>query len=192
MLAHLLRKLDTQMPWLGTALGNRLELEIPAYMVSLSMHALFLVLLGLVGHRVHQVVQPEFPSRVLDSALSSTESTFQDLDQGADTLSITPAAGSFAPNLAMTITSIPSSADAISATPNATKVESSVSPELAGLEIRQATEIVLPTASIMGQTVSIKGNGAEHVGGVEGAVDRIAVEILRRLEARANPGHLGI
>ena len=35
---------------------------------------------------------------------------------------------------------------------------------------------------MMGQAVSIKGNGAEHVGGVEGAVDRIAVEILRRLE----------
>ena len=35
---------------------------------------------------------------------------------------------------------------------------------------------------MLGQTVSIKGNGAEHVGGVEGAVDRIAVEILRRLE----------
>ncbi len=33
-----------------------------------------------------------------------------------------------------------------------------------------------------GQTVSIKGNGAEHVGGVEGAVDRVADEILRRLE----------
>ena len=32
------------------------------------------------------------------------------------------------------------------------------------------------------RSVSIKGNGAEHVGGVEGAVDRIADEILRRLE----------
>ena len=40
----------------------------------------------------------------------------------------------------------------------------------------------MPTATMLGQTVSIKGNGAEHVGGVEGAVDRIAVEILRRLE----------
>ena len=35
---------------------------------------------------------------------------------------------------------------------------------------------------MLGQSVSIKGNGAEHVGGVEGAVDRIADEILRRLE----------
>ncbi len=35
---------------------------------------------------------------------------------------------------------------------------------------------------MLGQNVSIKGNGAEHVGGVEGAVDRVATEILRRLE----------
>ena len=35
---------------------------------------------------------------------------------------------------------------------------------------------------MLSQTVSIKGNGAEHVGEVEGAVDRIATEILRRLE----------
>ncbi len=34
---------------------------------------------------------------------------------------------------------------------------------------------------MLGQTVSIRGNGAELVGGVEGAVDRIAIEILRRL-----------
>ena len=35
---------------------------------------------------------------------------------------------------------------------------------------------------MLSQTVSIRGNGAEHVGGVEGAVDRIAIEILHRLE----------
>src|SRR5271157_237419 len=42
--------------------------------------------------------------------------------------------------------------------------------------------IVAVGRTMMGQTVSIRGNGAEHVGGVEGAVDRIAVEILHRLE----------
>ena len=53
---------------------------------------------------------------------------------------------------------------------------------LASLDVRRATDLAVPTASMLGQTVSIKGNGAEHVGGVEGAVDRIATEILRRLE----------
>ena len=78
VLANLLRKLDTRAPWLGTLLGNRLDLEVPAYMVSLTVHALFLVLLALAGHRVHQVVQREFRSQVLDSALSASESTFPD------------------------------------------------------------------------------------------------------------------
>jgi len=56
VLANLLRKRDTRAPWLGTLLGNGLELEVPAYMVSLTVHALFLVLLGVAGLRVHQVV----------------------------------------------------------------------------------------------------------------------------------------
>ena len=50
------------------------------------------------------------------------------------------------------------------------------------VDVRRATEMMMPTAAMLGQTVSIKGDGAEHVGGVEGAVDRIATEILRRLE----------
>jgi hypothetical protein len=54
--------------------------------------------------------------------------------------------------------------------------------DLPQLDIHRASEIVIPSARLLGQTVSIKGNGAEHVGSVEGAVDRIAVEILRRLE----------
>jgi hypothetical protein len=42
--------------------------------------------------------------------------------------------------------------------------------------------MIVPTASMRGSTVSIAGAGSEHVEGVEGAVDRIAVEIVRRLE----------
>ncbi len=40
----------------------------------------------------------------------------------------------------------------------------------------------MPTANLLGRTVSIRGNGAETVGGVEGAVNRIAIEIIRHLE----------
>src|SRR5262249_6369934 len=38
------------------------------------------------------------------------------------------------------------------------------------------------TATMLGQNVSIKGNGMEYAGDVNGAVDRLAEEILRRLE----------
>src|SRR4051794_23705350 len=177
-----MQKLDARVPWIGAWLGDRLDLELPAYMVSLTAHAVLLVGLALAGHRVHQAVQREFRSQVPDSSLSS-ESTFQDLDQSAEPPALVPAAGSFAPNLAMTITSAPSSAGGVpvSAVDPAASA-GGLAPELAPLDVRRATEVVVPTAMMLGQTVSIKGNGAEHVGGVEGAVDRIAVEILRRLE----------
>ena len=109
MLANLMRKLDTRAPWIMAMIGSRLDLEIPAYMVSLTVHALFLIVLALAGHHVHQVVQREFRSQVMDTALTSSESTFQDLDQSAEPPSMIPAAGSFAPNLATTITSAPTS-----------------------------------------------------------------------------------
>lgn len=182
MLANLMRKLDTRASWIAGLLGNRLDLEIPAYMVSLTVHALFLIVLALASHHVHQVVQREFRSEVLDSALTSSESTFQDLDQGAEPPSMIPVAGAFAPNLATTITSAPSSAGAVPVSSADPVQVGTMVPDLARLDIRRATEIVIPTATLLGQTVSIKGNGAEQVGGVESAVDRIAVEILRRLE----------
>ena len=182
MLANLLRKLDARAPWAALLMGGRPDLELPAYMVSLTVHALFLVLLALAGHHVQQVVQREFRSQIPDSSLNTSESTFQDLDQSAEPPSMTAAAGSFAPNLALTITSAPSTASIVPTSTNAAVASGDVAPELTPLDVRRATEVVLPTANLMGQAVSIKGNGVEHVGGVEGAVDRIAVEILHRLE----------
>ena len=44
------------------------------------------------------------------------------------------------------------------------------------------TGISAPAAKILGQNISIQGNGTEIVGGVEQGVDRIATEIIRRLE----------
>ena len=46
---RLLRKLNARMPWLGEWLGNRLDLEVPAYMVSLTAHAVLLI--GLASGR---------------------------------------------------------------------------------------------------------------------------------------------
>ena len=182
MLVNPLRKLDARAPWAALLMGSRPDLELPAYMVSLTVHALFLVFLALAGHHVHQVVQREFRSQIPDSSLNTSESTFQDLDQSADPPSMTAAAGSFAPNLALKITSAPSTASIVPTSANAAVASGDVAPQLAPLDVRRATEVVLPTANLMGQAVSIKGNGVEHVGGVEGAVDRIAVEILHRLE----------
>src|SRR5262249_56485976 len=93
-----------------------------------------------------------------------------------------PAAGSFAPTLAAAITSAPSTAGGVPVSAAPADASRSLAPELAPLDIRRATETVLPTANLLGQTVSIRGNGAPMVGGVEGAVDRIAIETIRHLE----------
>jgi von Willebrand factor type A domain len=181
VLGAAIQRLEAQFPWLLERLGRRPDIELPAFLVSISLHGLLLVGLAFAGYQVHHEIQREFKSEVVDN-LISTDSTYQDLDQSADPPASEPVAGSFAPNLAPTITSAPSIAGGISV--SALSEDSSrVQPmELAQLDVRRATEVVVPTATMLAQAVSIRGNGAEFVGGVEGAVDRIAVEILRRLE----------
>jgi hypothetical protein len=181
VVADLVRRLEEQFPWVSALLGDRPDIELPALMMSLTMHGLLLVGLALASYHAHREIQREFKSEVMDN-LVSAESAYQDLDQSADPPALEPQAGSFAPNLAPVITTAPSSAGAVpvsSVTPDSTH---GVAPELVKLDVQRATEVVIPTATMLGQTVSIRGNGAELVGGVEGAVDRIAIEIVRHLE----------
>ena len=117
----------------------------------------------------------------MDNRLAS-DSTFQDLDQSAEPPAEIPAAGSFAPNLSATITLGAEHGRRRAGLGRAEDANRALAPELARLDVRRATEVVVPTANLLGQTVSIRGNGAETVGGVEGAVDRIAIEIIRHLE----------
>jgi hypothetical protein len=177
----MVRELEVRFPWLSSWLENRLDTELPAFLVSLTMHGLLLIGLAFVGYRVHHEAQREFTSAVVDNLVPS-ESTFQDLDQSASPPSPEAAAGSFAPTLALSITSAPSAAGGIPVSASSEDKSHGIAPELMRLDVRRATEVVVPTATMLGQTVSIRGNGAEMVGSVEGAVDRIAIEILRRLE----------
>ena len=181
MVGEVLRGLEARFPWLARWFGGRLDIELPALTVSLMVHGLLLAGLAFAGYQVHRESQREFRSEVVDNRLSS-DSTFQDLDQSAERPAEMPAAGSFAPNLATTITSAPSSAGGVPVSAAPEDATHALAPELAKLDVRRATEVVVPTANLLGQTVSIRGNGAETVGGVEGAVDRIATEIIRHLE----------
>jgi hypothetical protein len=171
--------LEEEYPWLSRWVGSRLDIEVPAIAVSVGVHALILLVLATAGYAVHGEPRREIQSQVVDTAVSNelTHSDFQDLDQTADPPALTPAAGSFSPNLATMVSSPPDAAVSASSSSAPTGAV-----ELASLDVRRATDVAVPTAAMLGQTVSIKGNGAEHVGGVEGAVDRIATEVLRRLE----------
>jgi hypothetical protein len=145
------------------------------------MHVLLLVGLAFVGYQVRRDARREFKGEVVDNVVTS-DATFQDLDQSASPPLPGPAAGSFAPTLASVITSAPSTAGGIPVSVAAADATRGLAPELVKLDVRRATEVVVPTATMLAQTVSIRGNGAELVGRVEGAVDRIAIEVLRRLE----------
>jgi hypothetical protein len=176
------RGFDAVFSWLSTRFGIRLDIELPALVISLSMHGLLVAGLAFAGYQVHQEVRREFQSGLVVDNTVSSESTYQDLDQTAGPPPPVAAAGSFAPTLASTITSAPTSAGAVPVSSSSATAASGMAPTLVKLDVRRATEVIVPTATMLGQTVSIRGNGAELVGGVEGAVDRIAVEILRRLE----------
>ncbi len=181
MVADLVRRLEGQFPWVSTMVGDRPDIELPALMLSLTMHGLLLAGLALAGYHAHRETQREFKSEVMDN-LVAAESAFQDLDQSADPPALEAQAGSFAPNLAPVITTAPSSAGPVpvsSVTPDSTR---GIAPQFVKLDVQRATEVVIPTATMLGQAVSIRGNGSEVVGGVEGAVDRIAIEIVRQLE----------
>ncbi len=182
MVADVVRELAAQFPWLSSLVGERLEIDLPALLISLTMHGLLLVSLAIAGYRVHHEAGREFQSGLVVDNTVAVYSTFQDLDQTNSLPAPITAAGSFAQTLASAVTSAPSSAGAvpIAAAPEAPT--GGMMPELVKLDMRRATELIVPTAMMLGQTVSIRGNGVELVGGVEGAVDRIAVEIVRRLE----------
>ena len=177
-----LQQLDDRYPRLSEWLGGRLDREVPAFAASLAFHLALLLGLGTVGYAVHKQVESRFEATTaVDTSLPPPDRNlqYQDLDQSADRPSLTPAAGSFSPRLAAV--NVPSPASGGPATLVADARAASPA-ELAKLDVQRATETLMPSATMYGQSVDIKGNGAEHVGSAEGAVDRIADEILRRLE----------
>lgn len=155
--------------------------SLTAGLISLSIHALLLVGLAFAGVQVVEETPTEFSSEVVEAAEPraleplSSDSTFQDLDQGEDE-PVMEASGSFAPLLATANT--PGAASAAVAA----RDDSFAAADFGRRDVQRVVDVVAPTATTLGETFSIQGDGAEHVEGVEGAVDRVAVEIVRRLE----------
>ncbi len=183
MLRNLLQQLDERFPEVSQWLGGRLDVKLPAFMTSVIFHIGLLLALGMVGYGANVVARHEITSSVIDNSVTtdlSREVQAVDLDMPNTPPTQTAKAGSFAPNLAPTINAVPTSSSSVPAVDGGTAAPVSV--ELAHLDVKRATDSLVPTASLYGTMVSIKGNGAEHVGSVEGGVDRIANEILARLE----------
>ena len=156
---------------------GRFRRELPALSVSLVVHAVILTALGLMGIAAQAELKREITSSILAPDLPAFDSTeIQDMDQ-ADQPVVVESIGSSAPTLAAL-----ASEGAAPLPPPKTSNNAGPSRMLVDANVSRPGDLVMPTAATLSQTVSIKGTGAEHVEGVEGAVDRIATEILNRLE----------
>ncbi len=178
-----LRGLDEKYPKLSEWLGGRLDIEIPAIAVSLGAHLALIMSLGMVGYVVHHEAERRFQATsTVDTSLANfdrVENTYQDLDQTAEK-PVEHAAMSSSNNLSLTTVNAPPPPG--SAGVASSDLKGAAPMQMAKLDVQNATSMVVPTAAMYSTSVSIKGTGSEHVGSAEGAVDRIADEILRRLE----------
>ena len=57
MVGDLVRGFEARFPWLSSWFGDRLDVELPAFLVSLTVHGLLLVSLAFAGYSVHKEVQ---------------------------------------------------------------------------------------------------------------------------------------
>ncbi len=177
MWSKVLSRVGERFPGLKARLGDGVPRDLPAFGVSLAFHVAILATLGAMGIAANAELRREITSQVFDNTIPSFDKTeIQDMDQ-PDMPAVVNSIGSSAPNFSVL------AKEGSSAPPVAAKADGS-NPTMmlnAGAVTRPG-EIAMPSAMTIGQNVSIKGSGAEHVGGVEGAVDRVAMELLNRLE----------
>jgi hypothetical protein len=171
LLHNLIDRFERVHPAMTQWLGDRPDLQVPAVGASLATHLAILFLFGMMGYAAHSDAPAEFRSEVVNTALTDqfSRADTTELSEIDKRQVLEPTAGSFAPTVApMVVAPVPES-------------NQKEQPELKGPEGIRLAE-VLPMATRLDQSVSIRGSGSEHVGAVEAAVDRIAVEIMRRLE----------
>lgn len=164
---NVIARLDEQCPWLRRMFGNRLDIQLPAFGVSLLTHLVFLVTFAMIGFAANSEIRKEFKTELIDTSLSDFAKMESTELASIDKTEMVPVVGSFAPKVTARIIETP---------------PVKPPPPISKMDVALASNIALPGAPRLDTSVSIKGTGAEHVGSVEGAVDRVAVEILRRLE----------
>lgn len=176
-----LEGIDRRFPELSRRLGGKLGVQLPAIGVSVVVHAALLATCAMIGLAVTAPTE----SRIFNSAITAGEDVdvtrIENIDLTTPDTPMTPKAGSFGPDIAATPTKdLPQNYAPVTASKSGSSASLFT---LSRPDLAKAADIMLPkSANLLDQTVSIKGAGAEHVGGVEGAVDRVAQEILQKLE----------
>jgi hypothetical protein len=166
-------------------LGVRPDLQLPAIAASLVTHLALLSAFAMIGYAAHTEINRSFTAQVVDTKLSDF-ATFETTTALAeiDATTMMPSAASTAPRIAPLI-SDPVDNPTLGATANLRPMAQSASEPLTLDQppiSLTSTALTLPGAPRLDSSLAIQGTGAEHVGGVEGAVDRVAVEVLRKME----------
>lgn len=144
--------------------------NLPATLASVLVHVVALALLMFATFAVAEKEETAKleASQELETALPEMERmNLEQLGQVADPTSKAADVGSFAPLVSTAIVDSP--------------IREPLQ-DLAVVDIAKPAAMLLPEATRADKNVSIRGTGAEYVGGVEGAVDRLASEILNRLK----------
>jgi hypothetical protein len=144
--------------------------SVPAWIASLTLHCLLLIVLLLARYaaaREQEAVKFQ-STQVFDTELPEMERLeLENLGNSPDPTESENLPGSVAQRLS----------SAIVDSPQIDQFEN-----LAVNDIASPSSMILPESVKIDSVVSIRGAGPEVVGGVEGAVDRLAVEIHNRLK----------
>lgn len=185
-LKELTDRLLSRFPVLARVLGERPETELPALGVSLSVHLAILTLLGTIGLAVHsdEAKKAEIRSDLVETDLSSLRDLdrveIQPLDTEPLKEPLTPESALVGPVLSASLGKPVVLTGAVAPIASGGTAAPVVN---AKIDIRRQTDIPLPPpAKLLLDRFISRGNGAEQVGDVESAVDRIATEMARRLE----------
>ena len=181
-LRDLTDRLIARFPALTKVLGDRPEVELPAIGVSLAFHLAILVVLGTIGLAAHHdSLNREIQGDVVDTTLPEFNRVeIQELNTDPSKQLVMAEAASTAPIIGAAMGNPVVLAAAATPSASAGTTPAAIS---AKIDVRRPTDLPLPAmASTLGEMVMLKGNGSEQVGDVEGAVDRIAVELVRRME----------
>ena len=157
--------------------AGRYRRDLPAIGVSMAFHVTILAILGVVGIAAQSETQREITTKVVeDTTVPPFDQTeVQDIDQ-AEAKAVLNTIGSTA------TTAGPLALAGSTPVMMPTKSEGTEgSMKLTSVNVTRPGDLVMPTAETISKTVAIRSTGAEHVDGVEGAVDRVAMELLNRL-----------
>lgn len=171
MLNDLYRRLDEACPWLSRWLGGRLDVQLPAILLSLLTHAVLLALFGVLTYAATTDQRAEIRSNLVEADVDDFAVLDQTEIQELENTALVPSAAAAGPRIVPMIVETPPGLQ-----------PSEDGPALLPEPVTLASRMMLPTATRLEAAVAVRSTGAERVEDVEQAVDRIAIEIVRRLE----------